>query len=68
MSQLEYKTKSCKNCGHPQHCSGAYWLEIKDHGVDSEPYQIKACDTCTCDDCRRKPKKVDIPTSMLNGL
>jgi hypothetical protein len=67
MSQLEYKTKHCKNCGHPQHCGSAHWMEVKDYGVDSEPYLIKACDTCQCNDCS-KSKKVDIPLSMLNGL
>lgn len=70
MSQVDYKPISCKNCGHPQHCESAYWMEVKDYGVDSEPYHIKVCEMCQCNTCRKKAEmsKADIPTSMLNGL
>lgn len=70
MSQVDYKPISCKNCGHPQHCGSAYWMQVKDYGVDCEPYRIKACEMCRCDTCVEKTEmsKADIPTSMLNGL
>ena len=48
----ERKSKSCKNCGHGHH-DGALWIEVRDYGVDAEPYRIKACETCTCDDCTK---------------
>ena len=74
MSQLDYKPKSCRNCGHPQHCGGSYWLEIKELHDDNEgPYVVEACKKCSCEDCTPKKDieediKKDIPVSMLNGL
>lgn len=66
MSQLNYKPKSCRNCGHPQHCGSSFWLEIKElHEKDKDPYVVEACKKCICSDCT--PEK-NIPESMLNGL
>lgn len=48
----ERKSKSCQNCGHGHH-DGALWIQVRDYGTDDEPYSIKACDTCTCDDCTK---------------
>jgi len=46
----------CQNCGHPHH-DGALWLEVRDYGVDAEPYHIKACDTCRCKKCTEAATK-----------
>ena len=68
MSQVDYKPINCKNCGHPQHCGSPRYLEVKDYGVDCEPYTIRACDACSCENCVEPQVKKEIPTSMLNGL
>jgi len=54
LGQLDYKPNSCKTCGHPSHCEGAYYLEVKDLQVDEEPYMIKACNKCRCKACINK--------------
>jgi hypothetical protein len=70
MSQVEYKPISCKNCGHAQHCGSPRYMEVRDYGVDCEPYYIKACEMCQCITCSEKLEMStkDIPISMLNGL
>ena len=47
---------ACQNCGHPHH-DGALWLEVRDYGVDAEPYMIKACECCRCKSCSEKQSK-----------
>jgi hypothetical protein len=66
MSQLDYKTEHCKNCGHPQHCEGPLWKENKCY-QDGAYNEYKACDRCRCSKCA-PDQKTDIPSSMLNGL
>lgn len=56
MSQVEYKPIKCQNCGDNSHCGSVNWREIRDYGVDCEPYYIKACDACRCKECTNDKK------------
>lgn len=49
----KYNGSYCQNCGHPSHCGGPLYLEVKDYGVNSEPYNIKACSCCRCKSCEK---------------
>lgn len=53
MTLPERKATSCQNCGHGHH-DGSLWIEVRDYGTDDEPYQIKACNNCTCSECSAK--------------
>lgn len=54
----EYKSTTCTVCGHPSHCSGPLYLDVKDYQCDNpDPYhqrQIKACHQCSCKLCKAK--------------
>jgi hypothetical protein len=58
MTLPRYEGTSCQNCGHSSHCGNPLYLEVRDYGVDAEPYQIKACSSCRCKLCEEKSKNL----------
>ena len=67
MSQLGYRPVSCQNCGHPQHCGGAYYMQVRDYGpIPDEPRTIKACDSCRCVDCSNETNQLEKHNEKLD--